>query len=71
VRTYPRRDASRRLSRIIRGALAPDAVFAAAHSPGWKPKSILQAPRARNVEKACNPLARHIQSIERLAIPNS
>jgi DNA-binding GntR family transcriptional regulator len=52
-------------------------VFATAHSAGWQPRSnqdhrlILQALRARNVEQACNLLARHIQSIERLALPAS
>jgi DNA-binding GntR family transcriptional regulator len=52
-------------------------VFATAHSAGWRPRSnqdhrlILQALRARNVEQACNLLARHIQSIERLALPTS
>jgi DNA-binding GntR family transcriptional regulator len=52
-------------------------VFATARSAGWRPRSnqdhrlILQALRARNVEQACNLLARHIQTIERLALPNS
>jgi DNA-binding GntR family transcriptional regulator len=52
-------------------------VFATAHSAGWQPRSnqdhrlILQALRARNVEQACNLLARHIQTIERLALPAS
>jgi DNA-binding GntR family transcriptional regulator len=50
-------------------------VFATAHSAGWKPRSnqdhrlILQALRARNIEQACNLLARHIQTIERLTLP--
>jgi DNA-binding GntR family transcriptional regulator len=30
---------------------------------------ILQALRARNIEQACNLLARHIQTIERLTLP--
>jgi len=54
-------------------------VFATAHSAGagWQPRSnqdhrlILQALRARNVEQACSLLARHIQTIERLAHPGS
>jgi DNA-binding GntR family transcriptional regulator len=52
-------------------------VFATAHSAGWRPRSnqdhrlILQALRARNIEQACNLLARHIQTIERLALPAS
>ncbi|WGR90688.1 GntR family transcriptional regulator (plasmid) [Bradyrhizobium sp. ISRA443] len=52
-------------------------VFAMARSSGWRPRSnqdhrlILQALRARNVDQACNLLARHIQTIERLAIPAS
>ncbi|MET4323510.1 GntR family transcriptional regulator [Bradyrhizobium sp. RT5a] len=52
-------------------------VFAMARSAGWRPRSnqdhrlILQALRARNVEHACNLLARHIQTIERLALPAS
>ncbi|MCK1517554.1 GntR family transcriptional regulator [Bradyrhizobium sp. 190] len=52
-------------------------VFAMARSSGWRPRSnqdhrlILQALRARNVDQACNLLARHIQSIERLALPAS
>ncbi|QQO23651.1 GntR family transcriptional regulator [Bradyrhizobium diazoefficiens] len=49
-------------------------VFAMARSAGWRPRSnqdhrlILQALRARNVDQACNLLARHIQTIERLAL---
>jgi DNA-binding GntR family transcriptional regulator len=52
-------------------------VFAMARSGGWRPRSnqdhrlILQALRARNVDQACNLLARHIQTIERLALPAS
>ena len=52
-------------------------VFAMARSSGWRPRSnqdhrlILQALRARNVDQACNLLARHIQTIERLALPAS
>lgn len=52
-------------------------VFAMARSNGWRPRSnqdhrlILQALRARNVDQACNLLARHIQTIERLALPAS
>ncbi|WFU14613.1 GntR family transcriptional regulator [Bradyrhizobium sp. CB3481] len=52
-------------------------VFAMARSSGWRPRSnqdhrlILQALRARNVDQACNLLARHIQTIERLTIPAS
>jgi DNA-binding GntR family transcriptional regulator len=52
-------------------------VFAVARSSGWRPRSnqdhrlILQALRARNVEQACNLLARHIQTIERLTVPSS
>jgi DNA-binding GntR family transcriptional regulator len=50
-------------------------VFAMARSGGWRPRSnqdhrlILQALRARNVDQACALLARHIQTIERLAVP--
>jgi DNA-binding GntR family transcriptional regulator len=50
-------------------------VFATAHSAGWRPRSnqdhrlILQSLRARNVDQACNLLARHIQTIERLTLP--
>lgn len=50
-------------------------VFAMARSGGWRPRSnqdhrlILQALRARNIDQACNLLARHIQTIERLAVP--
>lgn len=52
-------------------------VFAMARSVGWRPRSnqdhrlILQALRARNFDQACNLLARHIQTIERLALPAS
>lgn len=52
-------------------------VFAMARSAGWRPRSnqdhrlIVQALRARNVDQACNLLARHIQTIERLALPAS
>ncbi|MCK1727323.1 GntR family transcriptional regulator [Bradyrhizobium sp. 142] len=52
-------------------------VFAMARSSGWRPRSnqdhrlILQTLRARNVDQACNLLARHIQTIERLALPAS
>ncbi|WP_439397786.1 GntR family transcriptional regulator [Bradyrhizobium sp. PMVTL-01] len=52
-------------------------VFAMARSVGWRPRSnqdhrlILQALRARNVDQACNLLTRHIQTIERLALPAS
>lgn len=52
-------------------------VFAMARSAGWRPRSnqdhrlILQALRARNVDHACNLLSRHIQTIERLALPAS
>ncbi|WP_407180616.1 GntR family transcriptional regulator [Bradyrhizobium sp. STM 3562] len=52
-------------------------VFAMARSAGWQPRSnqdhrlILQALRARNLDQACNLLARHIQTIERLAISAS
>ncbi|MCP3441260.1 GntR family transcriptional regulator [Bradyrhizobium sp. CCGUVB14] len=51
-------------------------VFAMARSAGWRPRSnqdhrlILQALRARNLDQACNLLARHIQTIERLALPS-
>ena len=50
-------------------------VFAMARSSGWRPRSnqdhrlILQALRARDIEQACSLLARHIQTIERLAAP--
>lgn len=50
-------------------------VFAMARNAGGRPRSnqdhrlILQALRARNVDQACNLLARHIQTIERLALP--
>lgn len=49
-------------------------VFATARSSGSRPRSnqdhrlILQALRARNIDQACNLLARHIQTIERLAL---
>jgi DNA-binding GntR family transcriptional regulator len=52
-------------------------VFATAHSAGWRPRSnqdhrlILQSLRERNVDQACNLLARHIQTIERLTLPAS
>ncbi|MET4261416.1 DNA-binding GntR family transcriptional regulator [Bradyrhizobium sp. S3.12.5] len=52
-------------------------VFAMARSAGWRPRSnqdhrlILQALRARNIDRACNLLARHIQTIERLALSAS
>lgn len=52
-------------------------VLAMARTAGWRPRSnqdhrlILQALRARNVDQACNLLARHIQTIERLALPGS
>jgi len=52
-------------------------VFATAHSAGWQPRSnqdhrlILQALRSRNVDQACSLLTRHIQTIERLALPAS
>ena len=50
-------------------------VFATARHAGWRPRSngdhrlILQALRARNADQACGLLARHIQTIERLAVP--
>ncbi|TWA92030.1 GntR family transcriptional regulator [Bradyrhizobium stylosanthis] len=50
-------------------------VFAMARTAGWRPRSnqdhrlILQALRGRNLDQACNMLARHIQTIERLALP--
>lgn len=49
----------------------------AARSAGWRPRPsqdhrlILQSLRARNIDQACNLLARHIQTIERLALPAS
>ncbi|KRR04387.1 transcriptional regulator [Bradyrhizobium jicamae] len=52
-------------------------VFAMARSSGWQPRSnqdhrvILQALRLGNVDQACNLLARHIQTIERLTLPAS
>lgn len=52
-------------------------VFAMVRSSGWRPRPnqdhrlILQALRARNVNHACNLLARHIQAIERLVLPAS
>ncbi|UPK22721.1 GntR family transcriptional regulator [Bradyrhizobium sp. 131] len=52
-------------------------VFAMARSAGWRPRSnqdhrlILEPLQSRNVEQACNLLARHIQTIERLALPAS
>lgn len=50
-------------------------VFAIARSSGWRPRSnqdhrlILQALQSRNIDQACGLLARHIQTIERLALP--
>lgn len=50
-------------------------VFATARSSGWRPRSnqdhrlILGALRSRNIDQACNLLARHIQTIERLTVP--
>jgi len=50
-------------------------VFAMARHAPWRPRSnqdhrlILAALRARNVDQACSLLARHIQTIERLAAP--
>jgi DNA-binding GntR family transcriptional regulator len=52
-------------------------VFATALSAGWQPRSnqdhrlILQALRSRNLNQACSLLTRHIQTIERLALPAS
>jgi DNA-binding GntR family transcriptional regulator len=52
-------------------------VFATARGAGWRPRSnmdhrlIVDALRRQNVEQACQLLARHIQTIERLAIPAS
>ncbi|OSI68651.1 GntR family transcriptional regulator [Bradyrhizobium canariense] len=52
-------------------------VFAMARSGGWRPRSnqdhrlILQALRACNVDRACDLLARHIQTIERLSLSAS
>ena len=52
-------------------------VFATARHAGWRPRSngdhrlILQALRARNIDQACSLLARHIQTIERLAAPSA
>ncbi|MGR4932233.1 GntR family transcriptional regulator [Bradyrhizobium sp. CAR08] len=52
-------------------------IFAMARSAGWRPRSnqdhrqILQALRARNVDQACNLLARHIQTAERFVLPSS
>lgn len=49
-------------------------VFSMARVAGWRPRSnqdhrlILAALRARNVDQACGLLARHIQTIERLAV---
>lgn len=49
-------------------------VFAIARSGGWRPRSnqdhrlIVQALRAYDVDRACDLLARHIQTIERLSI---
>jgi DNA-binding GntR family transcriptional regulator len=50
-------------------------VFSMARRAPWRPRSnqdhrlILAALRARNVDQACSLLARHIQTIERLAVP--
>jgi DNA-binding GntR family transcriptional regulator len=50
-------------------------VFAMGRHTGWRPRSnqdhrlILGALRARNLDQACNLLARHIQTIERLTVP--
>src|SRR5690242_13673613 len=50
-------------------------VFAMGRHAGWRPRSnqdhrlILGALRARNLDQACNLLARHIQTIERLTVP--
>ncbi len=50
-------------------------VFAMGRHAGWRPRSnqdhrlILGALRARNLDQACSLLARHIQTIERLAVP--
>ncbi|MGY4408622.1 DNA-binding GntR family transcriptional regulator [Bradyrhizobium sp. LB7.1] len=50
-------------------------VFAMARSAGWRPRSnpdhrlILQSLRGRDIDQACCLLARHIQGIERLALP--
>ena len=50
-------------------------VFAMARHAGWRPRSnqdhrlILQALRMRNIDQACNLLARHIQTIERQTTP--
>jgi DNA-binding GntR family transcriptional regulator len=50
-------------------------VFAMARNAGWRPRSnqdhrlILQALRARDIDQASSLLARHIQTIERIAIP--
>ncbi|WP_409190471.1 GntR family transcriptional regulator [Bradyrhizobium sp. RDM4] len=52
-------------------------VFAMARSGGWRPRSnqdhrlILQALRACNIDRACDLLARHIQTIERLSLSAS
>jgi len=50
-------------------------VFAMGRHAGWRPRSnqdhrlILGALRSRNLDQACNLLARHIQTIERLTVP--
>ncbi|WP_439367433.1 FCD domain-containing protein [Bradyrhizobium sp. DASA03005] len=50
-------------------------VFATARSGGWQARShqdhrmIFHALRAYDVHRACNLLARHIQTIERLSLP--
>jgi DNA-binding GntR family transcriptional regulator len=50
-------------------------VFAMGRHAGWRPRSnqdhrlILGALRSRNLDQACNLLARHIQTIERLTAP--
>jgi DNA-binding GntR family transcriptional regulator len=52
-------------------------VFAMVGNAGWRRRPsqdhrmILQAVRAGNIERACSLLARHIQTIERLALPAS
>lgn len=52
-------------------------VLAMACSAGWRPRSnqdhrlILQALRSRKIDQACDLLARHIQTIERLAFSAS
>lgn len=52
-------------------------VFAMARTAGWRRRSnqdhrlILPALRSRNLDQACNLLARHIRTIERLALQTS